>query len=61
MNTTDASTLAVPGDRSVLRLSRADLPMMVEFDQTTYVLVLTKSDKLLLQKPQLPFGCNQEA
>jgi hypothetical protein len=61
MGNIDASMLAIPSDRSVLRLSRADLPMMVEFDQTTYVLVLTKSDKLLLQKPQLPLGSNQEA
>lgn len=45
---------ATGNDRPVLRLSKAQLPLMVEYDDKTYVLVLTKSDKLLLQKPQWP-------
>jgi len=55
MGTPVVSPLATQIDRPVLRLSRAELPLMVEFDDKTYVLVLTKSDKLLLQKPLLPF------
>ena len=61
MGTPTVSHRATQNERSVLRLSKAELPLMVEYDDKTYVLVLTKGDKLLLQKPQLPFGCNQEA
>jgi hypothetical protein len=32
-------------------LTRDQLPLTVQYDDTTYVLVLTKSNKLLLQKP----------
>jgi len=32
-------------------LTRDELPLTVQYDDKTYVLVLTKSNKLLLQKP----------
>jgi len=32
-------------------LTKAELPLTVLFDDQTYILVLTKSNKLLLQKP----------
>jgi hypothetical protein len=32
-------------------LTRAELPLTVQYDDKTYILVLTKSNKLLLQKP----------
>jgi hypothetical protein len=48
-------------DRAVLRLGRTDLPLMVEYDDKRYVLVLTSSNKLLLQKPLLPEPTSQGA
>jgi hypothetical protein len=54
MGNSDASPNATLIDQPVLRLSKTDLPLMVEYDDKTYVLVLTKGHKLLLQKPQLP-------
>jgi hypothetical protein len=32
-------------------LTRDELPLTVQYDDKTYILVLTKSNKLLLQKP----------
>ena len=32
-------------------LERQNLPLTVKYDDKTYILVLTKSNKLLLQKP----------
>jgi hypothetical protein len=32
-------------------LTRKDFPLTVQYDDKTYILVLTKSNKLLLQKP----------
>ena len=37
--------------RKLLTLDRNDLPLTVRYGETTYVLVVTKSEKLLLQKP----------
>lgn len=37
--------------RKQLTLDRKDLPLRVQYGGTDYVLVVTKSDKLLLQKP----------
>jgi hypothetical protein len=37
--------------RYEVRLSRDELPLTVQYDDKTYILVLTKSNKLLLQKP----------
>ena len=37
--------------RKCLTLGRSDLPLTVQYGETTYVLVVTKSEKLLLQKP----------
>ncbi|HIJ97384.1 MAG TPA: hypothetical protein HPP94_16960 [Desulfuromonadales bacterium] len=37
--------------RKLLTLERKDLPLTVQYGETTYVLVVTKSEKLLLQKP----------
>jgi len=34
-----------------VRLTRDELPLTVQYDDKTYILVLTKSNKLLLQKP----------
>jgi hypothetical protein len=34
-----------------LTMARADFPLTVQYGETTYVLVVTKSEKLLLQKP----------
>jgi hypothetical protein len=56
MGNPGAGTSATRSDRPVLRLNKSDLPLMVEYDDKTYVLVLTKGEKLLLQKPQLPCG-----
>jgi hypothetical protein len=61
MGTTLVSPAATQNDRAVLRLNKSELPLMVEYDDKTYVLVLTKSDKLLLQKPLLPFLTALEA
>jgi hypothetical protein len=38
-------------ERLEVHLTREDLPLTVQYDDKTYVLVLTKSNKLLLQKP----------
>jgi hemin uptake protein HemP len=38
-------------ERIEVHLTREELPLTVQFDDKTYVLVLTKSNKLLLQKP----------
>lgn len=37
--------------RKLLTLDRKDLPLTVRYGDTTYVLVVTKTEKLLLQKP----------
>jgi len=37
--------------RKRLTLDRNDLPLTVRYGESTYVLVVTKSEKLLLQKP----------
>ncbi len=37
--------------RKQLTLDRSDLPLTVRYGETTYVLVVTKTEKLLLQKP----------
>jgi len=37
--------------RKLLTLDRKDFPLTVRYGDTTYVLVVTKSEKLLLQKP----------
>jgi hypothetical protein len=37
--------------RTLLTLNRNDLPLTVQYGESTYVLVVTKSEKLLLQKP----------
>jgi len=37
--------------RKLLTLYRNDLPLTVQYGESTYVLVVTKSEKLLLQKP----------
>ena len=34
-----------------LTMARSDFPLTVQYGETTYVLVVTKSEKLLLQKP----------
>jgi hypothetical protein len=56
MGNPGASTIVTGSERPVLRLNKTDLPLMVEYDDKTYVLVLTKGEKLLLQKPQVPCG-----
>lgn len=38
-------------ERLEVHLTREELPLTVQYDDKTYVLVLTKSNKLLLQKP----------
>jgi hypothetical protein len=38
--------------RPLLSLSKNELPLTVEYGDKAYVLVLTRSGKLLLQKPQ---------
>jgi len=42
--------LKAPSARSIT-LKRHNLPMTVRYEDKTYILVLTKSGKLLLQKP----------
>lgn len=42
---------AVKVPRKQLTLDRNDLPLTVRYGETTYVLVVTKTEKLLLQKP----------
>lgn len=37
--------------RRLLTLDRKDFPLTVQYGETTYVLVVTKTEKLLLQKP----------
>ena len=37
--------------RTLLKLERGDLPLAVQYGESTYVLVVTKTGKLLLQKP----------
>ncbi|MBL0224848.1 MAG: hypothetical protein IPQ16_04495 [Geobacteraceae bacterium] len=37
--------------RKQLTLDRKDFPLTVRYGETVYVLVVTKSEKLLLQKP----------
>jgi hypothetical protein len=37
--------------RKLLTLDRNDFPLTVQYGESTYVLVATKSKKLLLQKP----------
>jgi hypothetical protein len=37
--------------RNLLTLDCNDFPLVVQYGNTNYVLVLTKSKKLLLQKP----------
>lgn len=37
--------------RFEISLTRDELPLTVQYDDKTYILVLTKSNKLLLQKP----------
>ncbi|MDD2897748.1 MAG: hypothetical protein PHI31_03430 [Desulfuromonadaceae bacterium] len=37
--------------RKVLSMERNDFPLTVQYGDTTYVLVATKGNKLLLQKP----------
>ncbi|MFZ4855554.1 MAG: hypothetical protein ACOYL3_04090 [Desulfuromonadaceae bacterium] len=37
--------------RKRLTMARNDFPLTVQYGETTYVLVVTKSEKLLLQKP----------
>ncbi len=34
-----------------MTMARRDFPLTVQYGETTYVLVVTKSEKLLLQKP----------
>jgi hypothetical protein len=34
-----------------LTMARNDFPLTVQYGETTYILVVTKSEKLLLQKP----------
>jgi hypothetical protein len=56
MGNPTASPAANNANRSELRLSRTDLPLMIRLDDKAYVLVLTKGDKLLLQKPLFDEG-----
>jgi len=37
--------------RKMLTMDRSDFPLTVQYGETTYVLISTKSKKLLLQKP----------
>jgi len=37
--------------RHEIRVDRSQLPLTVHFGEKTYILVLTRSNKLLLQKP----------
>lgn len=37
--------------RKQLTLDRGDLPLTVRYGESTYILVVTKTEKLLLQKP----------
>jgi hypothetical protein len=37
--------------RKLLTMDRNDFPLTVQYGESTYVLVVTKSEKLLLQKP----------
>ena len=37
--------------QKLLTMDRKDFPLTVQYGETTYVLVVTKSEKLLLQKP----------
>jgi hypothetical protein len=34
-----------------LKMDRKDLPLTISYGEKTYVLIVTKSEKLLLQKP----------
>jgi hypothetical protein len=47
----DKSGLRDIRSRKQLTLERRDLPLTVQYGDTTYVLVVTKTEKLLLQKP----------
>jgi hypothetical protein len=58
-NCTD-SPMTDNGKRQFLRLSKTDLPLMIRYDDKAYVLVLTKGDKLLLQKPLFAEGFTSE-
>ena len=58
-NSTD-SPMSDNVKRQFLRLSKTDLPLMIRYDDKVYVLVLTKGDKLLLQKPLFAEGFTSE-
>ena len=34
-----------------LKMDRKDLPLTISYGEKTYILIVTKSEKLLLQKP----------
>lgn len=37
--------------RKQLIMDRSDFPLTIRFGESTYILVVTKNDKVLLQKP----------
>jgi len=51
MNISELLEMSVIKPRKLLTLDRNDLPLTVRYGESTYVLVVTKSKKLLLQKP----------
>jgi len=51
MDLTKLNDTNTASPRKLLTLERKDLPLTVQYGETTYVLVVTKSEKLLLQKP----------
>jgi hypothetical protein len=51
MNISELRTTSITRPRKQLDLDRSDFPLTVQYGETTNVLVVTKSEKLLLQKP----------
>jgi hypothetical protein len=51
MDISDLKETSSVKSRKRLTIARVDFPLTVQYGETTYVLVVTKSKKLLLQKP----------
>lgn len=51
MDLTRVNDTRIMTSRKLLKLDRTDFPLHLQYCGTTYVLVVTKGGKLLLQKP----------
>jgi len=51
MNISEFTVTSTVPPRKMLTMDRSDFPLTVQYGETTYVLIATKSKKLLLQKP----------